>query len=93
VLECAARSVPDPDLEEEIKVYVVLGDDAELTPEELASFLDGRLASFKIPRFVEFRASLPHTPSERVAKHQLERDADSWRENTFDLKAGTARSS
>lgn len=29
------------------------------------------LAPFKVPRFLEFRASLPKTPSEKVAKHVI----------------------
>lgn len=86
VLECAVKGVPDADLEEEIKAYVVLVDGGVLSATDLATFLDGRLARFKIPRYVEFRATLPHTPSERVAKHLLEKQPDSWLSNTTDLK-------
>lgn len=85
VLECAVKGVPDPDLEEEIKAYVVLTGEESVSPTDLASFLHGRLAKFKIPRFIEFRDSLPHTPSERVAKHLLEETSESWRSNTTDL--------
>ena len=46
---------------------------------------DGRLASFKIPRYWEFRDSLPHTPSERVAKARLEDGRTDWQEGTVDI--------
>ena len=41
--------------------------------EELAGYCAARLASFKVPRYWEFRDDLPRTPSERVAKQLLER--------------------
>jgi crotonobetaine/carnitine-CoA ligase len=71
VLECAVVPVPDPDVEEEVKAFVVLRPGAELTAEQLVAFLAGRLARFKVPRYVEFRDNLPRTPSEKIAKHLL----------------------
>ncbi len=32
------------------------------------------LAPFKVPRYIEVVAELPHTPTGRVAKHQLPRE-------------------
>jgi carnitine-CoA ligase len=74
VVECAVAPIPDPDMGEEIKAYVVTRDGTDVDAEALAAYVGGRLASFKVPRFWEFRDSLPHTPSERVAKHELEKD-------------------
>ncbi len=71
IVECAVRAVPDPDVEEEIKAYVVLAEPGSLSAQDVHSFLSGRLAPFKVPRYYEFRSELPHTPSERVAKHLL----------------------
>ncbi len=87
VAHCAVRSVPDPDLGEEIKAYVVLADGADADAGSLADFLRQRLAPFKVPRYWEFRESLPHTPSERVAKGQLEAGRPDWRVGTIDLRA------
>ncbi len=86
VLECAVASVPDPDLGEEIKAYVVPRADMEPSAHELAAYLRQRLAPFKVPRYWEFRTHLPHTPSEKVAKPELERDKAYWAERTIDLK-------
>ena len=71
VQECAAVAVPSELGEEEIKVYVVPVAGAGLRPEDVVSWCAERLAPFKVPRFVEFRASLPRTHTQRVAKHLL----------------------
>ena len=85
VVECAVAPVPDDDLGEEIKAYVVVRAGAEPDAALLADFLRGQLASFKVPRYWEFRESLPHTPSERVAKARLENGRADWRAGTVDL--------
>jgi crotonobetaine/carnitine-CoA ligase len=89
VVECAVAPVPDPDLGEEIKAYIVLRAGAATDAHALADFVAGKLARFKVPRFWEFRDSLPHTPSERVAKHELERGRASHLVATLDLRADT----
>lgn len=71
VLECAVVGVADDDLGEELKAIVVPVDGATPSPEDLHAYLGDRLATFKVPRYWEFRSELPHTPSERVAKHRL----------------------
>jgi carnitine-CoA ligase len=85
VVECAVAAVPDPDLGEEIKAYVVVRADTQPDAAEIAGYLNGRLSSFKIPRYWEFRDSLPHTPSERVAKARLEDGRTHWQEGTVDI--------
>jgi crotonobetaine/carnitine-CoA ligase len=64
----AVTSVPDDLRGEEVKAHVV----AAAEPAELAAYCTDRLASFKVPRYWEFRDDLPRTPSERVAKHRLD---------------------
>ena len=85
VIECAVSPVPDPDLGEEIKAYVVLRPGADEAPESLADYLRDRIARFKVPRYWEYRSELPHTPSERIAKHELERDRSDFSVDTTDL--------
>jgi crotonobetaine/carnitine-CoA ligase len=86
VLECAVAPVPDPDLGEEAKAYVVLRPGVKVTVEELHAFLRERLAAFKVPRYWEMRQSLPHTASEKVAKHELEAGRATFLEETADLR-------
>jgi carnitine-CoA ligase len=87
VVECTVAPVPDQVMGEEIKAYVVRRDATAVEAPELASYLNERLAPFKVPRYWEFRDALPHTPSERVAKHELERGRSDFREHTIDLGA------
>jgi crotonobetaine/carnitine-CoA ligase len=71
VLECAVIAVPDDDLGEELRAVVVPVAGAAPSPRELREHVAQRLARFKVPRYWEFRSELPHTPSERVAKHRI----------------------
>ncbi|SDS86234.1 AMP-binding protein [Actinoplanes derwentensis] len=63
----AVAGVPDEMRGEEVKAYIV-GDVAE---NDLRDWCTERLARFKVPRYWEFRAELPMTSSERVAKNLL----------------------
>jgi carnitine-CoA ligase len=87
VLECAVAPVPDPDLEEEAKAYVVLRPGVQAAVEHLHEFLRERIAPFKVPRYWEIRESLPHTASEKVAKHELEAGRASFLDGTADLRS------
>jgi carnitine-CoA ligase len=71
VLECAIVAMPDDDLGEELRAVVVPVAGAAPSPRELRDHVAQRLAGFKVPRYWEFRSELPHTPSERVAKHRI----------------------
>ncbi|MDG4795638.1 AMP-binding protein [Micromonospora sp. WMMD1082] len=67
----AVVGVPDDLRGEEVKAYVV----GTATVEELRGWCGQRLATFKVPRYWTFCDDLPRTPSERVAKAQLDRSA------------------
>jgi crotonobetaine/carnitine-CoA ligase len=71
VAEAAVIGVPSELSEEEIKAFVSLGNDADITMTELRDFVAERLAPFKVPRYFEVVSELPHTPTGRVAKHEL----------------------
>lgn len=80
VLEVAAVPVPDDLRGEEVKVHVLLtgGETAaSCPPDALIAFCAERLARYKVPRFIEYRAAdFDRTPSMRVKKDQLDRSAD-----------------
>ena len=72
VAESAVIGVPDPIRQEELKACIVLKPRANETgPDDLWSWCAERLAAFKVPRYVEFYAELPKTPSSKVQKHLL----------------------
>ncbi len=73
VFEAAVVGVPSELSEEEIKAFLVLHDpDADLSA--VRQHAAGLLAPFKVPRYMEATAELPHTPTGRVAKHELTRE-------------------
>lgn len=71
VTEAAVIGVPSELSEEEVKAFVVVAEGAEVSFAELREWTGARLASFKVPRFFETIAELPHTPTGRIAKHEL----------------------
>jgi crotonobetaine/carnitine-CoA ligase len=72
VAEAAVVGVPSELSEEEVKAFVVLAGEADLAA--VREHAAGRLAPYKVPRYVEAVAELPHTPTGRVAKHELPRE-------------------
>jgi crotonobetaine/carnitine-CoA ligase len=90
VLECAVFAVPSELGEDEVKVSVVLKEKQSLPFEELIEFCDERMAYFAIPRYVEFVAELPKTPTNRIEKYRLRELGIT--ENTWDReKAGVIK--
>jgi crotonobetaine/carnitine-CoA ligase len=66
--------VPDAIRGEEVKAYIVLKSPAteETVPaEEIWNFCKQHLAAFKVPRYLEYIAELPKTPSSKVQKNIL----------------------
>ena len=63
--------VPDPLLTEVVCACVVAEDGREPAPEELLEFCRGKLASFKLPRYVLFMQEYPMTSSGKVQKFRL----------------------
>jgi crotonobetaine/carnitine-CoA ligase len=74
VQEAAVVGVPSELSEEEVKAFVVMAQGRGVSLDELRDFAAGRLAPFKVPRYLEIVAELPHTPTGRIAKHELPRE-------------------
>jgi|SRR5215207_1624772 len=72
VSEAAVIGVRSELSEEDVKAFVVRDGSAE--PAAIRSWAAGRLARFKVPRYIELMDELPHTPTGRVAKHELTRE-------------------
>ena len=74
VARSAAFGLPDELWGEVPKVVVVPEAGRVVTAEDVWTWCDDRLADFKVPRYVEFRDSLPENASGRVLKHVLRDD-------------------
>jgi acyl-CoA synthetase (AMP-forming)/AMP-acid ligase II len=71
VQEAAAVGIPDAKRGQVIRAVVVLKHGETATHQEILSFCKERLASFKMPRQLEFRDSLPKSSTGKIAKKQL----------------------
>ncbi len=71
VAEAAAVGVPSALGEDEIVAYVAPRPGAVVDPESLRAWVRERLADFKVPSVIHVRDALPHTATERIAKHLL----------------------
>jgi long-chain acyl-CoA synthetase len=72
VAECAVIGVPHPVLGEEVGAVVVLRAGLKIAVDELAVFTRERLAAFKVPTRVWFRATpLPRNPAGEARKREL----------------------
>lgn len=68
--------VPDEKYGEEIMACIILNDGAaEMTLETVREFCTGRIAHFKIPRYVQIRSSFPMTISGKIRKVQMREEA------------------
>ena len=71
VSEVAVIGVPSEKWGETIKALVVLSAGSSATEEELIKHCKGRLAGYKAPTSVEFRAEIPRTATGKVQKFKL----------------------
>ena len=71
VMDAAAIGIPHPNKGEEVKAFVVLKPGATATADEIIAHCRKTLADFKVPRQLEFRASLPHTLIGKTLRKEL----------------------
>jgi long-chain acyl-CoA synthetase len=68
---CAVIGVPDEEFGEEVKAVIVKKAGHEATENEIIEWAKANMASYKYPRFVEFRESLPMTATGKILKREL----------------------
>jgi crotonobetaine/carnitine-CoA ligase len=71
VAEAAVIGVPSELSEEEVKAFVVPATGRTIDVADLDAHLRAQLTRYKVPRYYEVVADLPHTPTGRLAKHRL----------------------
>jgi long-chain acyl-CoA synthetase len=71
VLEATAIGIPHASRGEAVKVFIVLKPGVTATAEEMIAYCDGKLAKYKWPAAIEFRAELPKSNVGKVLKKIL----------------------
>ncbi|MGE0220190.1 AMP-binding protein [Mycolicibacterium sp.] len=82
VREAAAVGVPSELSEDDIKVFVVPQPGADPAPEDILAHCRALVPAYMVPRYVEFVAELPKTPTQKVERFKLA--ALPLGENTWD---------
>ncbi len=71
VQEVVVAGIPDEYRGETVKAYIVLKEGQTATPEEMTNFCREKLAPYKVPKMVEFRASLPKSAVGKMLRRIL----------------------
>lgn len=88
VVGACVVGVPDKKVGERVKAIVVLKDDAKgVGATELIRFCSDRMASYKVPSYIEFRDMLPKSKVGKLLRREIR---DEERRKTETEKKGTA---
>jgi fatty-acyl-CoA synthase len=71
VKDVAVIGVPDERYGEELCAWIVLRAEAAADEESIKEFCRGRIAHYKVPRYVKFAAELPMTVTGKVQKFKM----------------------
>ena len=85
VAEAHVFGVPDPRFGEEICAWIRLHHGASFTAREIRAFCRGRLANFKVPRYIKFVDAFPLTATGKVRRFAMRE------ETLWELKASSRR--
>jgi crotonobetaine/carnitine-CoA ligase len=75
VKEVSVIGVPDPVRDEAIMALVILQEGVTCEPKEIIDWCAQKLAKFKVPSFVEFKAEFPKTSIGKIQKNILRKEA------------------
>jgi fatty-acyl-CoA synthase len=75
VADVQVIGVPDPRYGEEIMAWISPRAGAQLTEEDIREFCRGRIAHFKVPRYVKFTDEFPMTVTGKIQKFKMREHA------------------
>ncbi|MDY0096177.1 MAG: long-chain fatty acid--CoA ligase [Candidatus Vecturithrix sp.] len=71
IVECAVIGVPDETKGEVPKAFIVVREGETLAEQEVRDFCKKHLAGYKLPKYIEFRTSLPKNATQKIMKRDL----------------------
>jgi len=71
VREVAVVGVPDKGMKEAVKAFIILKEGESASAKEILDFCKEHLSPYKIPKFVEFKDSLPKSATGKVLRKEL----------------------
>ena len=71
IAEAVTVGIPDSYRGETVKVFIVLKEGTEATDQEIIAFCREKLAPYKVPKFVEFRPSIPKSAVGKILRKIL----------------------
>ncbi len=89
ISEVAVHAVPSDKGEDDVKVTAILKPGATLTAAQLFHWSADAVPYYALPRYIEFRTTLPKNPQGRVLKYQLRdegKTSTTWDLDDTDIK-------
>jgi fatty-acyl-CoA synthase len=71
VLNAQVFAVPDPELGEEVAVWIKVVNGEELSPKEIVEFCNRNLPAALVPRYIKFVQEFPMTPLGKIQKVKM----------------------
>jgi fatty-acyl-CoA synthase len=71
VSDVQVAAVPSKKYGEEVGAFIILKEGAKLEPEDVRDFCKGKIARYKIPKYVFFVDGFPLTGSGKIQKYKL----------------------
>ncbi len=71
VSDVQVAAVPSKKYGEEVGAFIILKEGVQLAPEDVRDFCKGKIARYKIPKYVFFVDSFPLTGSGKIQKYKL----------------------
>ncbi|WP_288900391.1 AMP-binding protein [uncultured Sneathiella sp.] len=84
VFESAAIKVVSDHTDDDVKACVAVKSGHSVSHDDLIAFLEPRMPKFMLPRYIEFLDALPKTPTEKVLKVELRKNA--LNQQTYDCE-------
>jgi long-chain acyl-CoA synthetase len=78
VKEAGVVGIPDPEVGEKVKAFVVLESEArgKVSEEEIMKYCAGKISAYMVPKIIEFRGEVPKTDVGKVSRRELREEEE-----------------